>query len=358
MPHNVALPGKSRQRAAGREIFSFDRAALVTLGFYEPGKTATLIDPASTGARFPNAIVAHELMHQSLMINTTFGMFTQLINLLRKRGIASDDVFQTCHEVQWTVQEAIATYAEMAVVARAAPAKLADEITALPTSRNMQPPYREAFETIAASLPLDAGDDELTVRAKEFLVLQLGCAAMNTDCLRRGLAGQPTEQLLFECMTDTPDDRFTRLLAAVGKDGGHLILLDRVHRHLVQIRDTAAGPANTHGWKAVAFGLKQRLLKLLPQQRGISRTERQWNLSLIEDIRALSDHAIAWEDEDFAKANDRLLAFWRPTLPNLYFNTDVEDPLPMIGFDTERATREGRAPATASCGRSDRRLRG
>ena len=200
----------------------------------------------------------------------------------------------TVHEVQWMVQEGVATYAEMAVVAREAPAKLADEIAALPSSRDMQPPYREAFETIAAWLPFDAGDDEPTVRAKEFLVLQLGCAAMNTDCLRRGLAGQPTEKLLFECMADTPDDRFTRLLAAVGRDRGHLILLDKVDRHIVQAMDTANGPANAHGWKAIAFGLKQHLLKLLPQRRGISRTERQFNLSLIKNIRSLSDDAIAW----------------------------------------------------------------
>jgi len=130
MPHNVTLPGKSGQRITGREIFSFDRAALKTLGFYVPGKTATVNDPAFTGARFPHAIVAHELTHQSLMINTTFGLFTHLINALRERGFASDDVFQTCHEVQWTVQEAVATYAEMAVVAREAPAKLVGEINA------------------------------------------------------------------------------------------------------------------------------------------------------------------------------------------------------------------------------------
>ena len=127
----------------------------MTLGFYEPGKTATLNDPAFTGARFPKAVLAHELMHQSLMINTSFGLFTQIINALRERGFASDDVLRTCHEVQWTVQEAVATYAEMAVVARVAPAKLAEEINALPSSRDMQPPYREAFETIAAWLPLD-----------------------------------------------------------------------------------------------------------------------------------------------------------------------------------------------------------
>ena len=86
MPHNVTLPRKSRQRTTGQEIFSFDRAALVTLGFYEPGKTATLNDPAFTGARFPQAVLAYELMHQSLMINTTFGLFTQIINTLRKPG--------------------------------------------------------------------------------------------------------------------------------------------------------------------------------------------------------------------------------------------------------------------------------
>ena len=61
MPHNVSLPQNSTQHVTGREIFSFDGAALVTLGFYEPGKTATLNDPVFTGARFPNAVVAHEL---------------------------------------------------------------------------------------------------------------------------------------------------------------------------------------------------------------------------------------------------------------------------------------------------------
>ena len=55
-----------------RETFSFDRAAQINLGFYEPGKTATLNDPAFTKASFPEAVVAHELMHQSLMINTRF----------------------------------------------------------------------------------------------------------------------------------------------------------------------------------------------------------------------------------------------------------------------------------------------
>jgi len=78
MPHKVTLPGNSRQRITGRDIFSFNRAALVTLGFYEPGKTPTLNDPVFTGARFPAAVLVHEEMHQNLMINTTFGAFTQI----------------------------------------------------------------------------------------------------------------------------------------------------------------------------------------------------------------------------------------------------------------------------------------
>ncbi|SEC20805.1 hypothetical protein SAMN05519104_0952 [Rhizobiales bacterium GAS188] len=302
MPDNVTPPPKPGRGAPRREIFSFDRAALVTLGFYEPGKTATLNDPAFTGARFPKAIVAHELMHQSLGINTTFGLFTQTIGTLRLRGLVGDDAFDTCHEVQWTVQEATATYAELAVVARTAPAELAREINALPTSREMQPPYREAFETIASWLPLDAGDDEATLNAKGLLVRFLGYAAMNTDCLRRGLADAPSDALLFDCMADTPDDRFARLLA-LGKDGVYVSLLDVVRRHKVDAGDTAA----------------------------------EFSLRFCKLLRSLSEPAIAWEEEDLQEAAARLYAFWRPFLPNAELRPADKDPLPKVAFGSERA---------------------
>src|ERR1043166_793094 len=98
-------------------------------------------------------------------------------------------------------------YAEFAVVARKAPAELASQIRALPSSRDFQRPYREAFEQIAAFFPLNTDDEQMTVHAKALLVKFLGMAAMNTDCLRRAMAGGPNNEVLSDCMADKPDDR-------------------------------------------------------------------------------------------------------------------------------------------------------
>jgi hypothetical protein len=57
----------------------------------------------------------------------------------------------------------------------------------------------------------------------------------------------------------------------------------------------------------------------------------------MKGIRSVSNDAIAWEYDDFATAQKRLIAFWRPTLPNLYFRASVGNPLPRVAFGTERA---------------------
>ena len=291
-----------------RETFSFDRAAQINLGFYEPGKTATLNDPAFTKASFPEAVVAHELMHQSLMINTRFGLFTQLVNGLCRRGFAEREDVQACHEIQWTVQEATATYVELVAVARIAPAKLAAEIDALPSSRNFQAGYREAFEVLARWLPLHEADDHVTLRAKELLVKFLGMAAMETDCLRRGLADAPSHEVLLDCMTDAPDDRFERLVSVLGKKNAYSSLLDKVRRH---VGEEGGNPA----------GFAPGFIKLL---------------------RALSQNAITWEDGDFHEAASRLQRFWSPFLGrrDLKF-VGTDEPLPQVAYGgPERAAIE------------------
>ena len=312
MSGNTSAPRKPGRFASRRDMFSFDRAALLTLGFYEPGKTATLVDPVSTGARYPNAVLAHELMHQSLAINTTFGIFTQLINRLRSEDFAEEDAFEACHDVQWTVQEATATYTELAVVAREAPESLAHEIDALPSQSNMGAAYREAFESLASWLPLSTREDESTIRAKALLTKAIAYAAMDTDCLRRGLADAPSRQVLFDCMADTPDDRFARLMA-LGKAGAYSSVLDGVRRRV----------ADSGG-----------------------HTSAEFSLGIYKGIRAVSEHAVRWEDGDLQGATERLVGFWRPFLPHFKLRSvGNDDPLPAVAYGPSRAaTNAGGGP--------------
>ena len=137
----------------GAKLLSFRQDALGILGSYLPGEGAVVVDPFWTGARSPAAIAAHEMQHQFLMINTTFGLYTQILIFLAKDGFALE-ALRLCLEKQWCVQELAATYAEMSFIGEQSPELLEDEVRKLPSAMLDQPPYREVFDSMNGLLPI------------------------------------------------------------------------------------------------------------------------------------------------------------------------------------------------------------
>ena len=304
-----ALPRLAPDSPASREMFSFDRAALVTLGSYRPGKEATVYDPIWTGARFPSAVVEHEMVHQTLTINTTFGFLTQVLIGLARRGLVGNALV-ACHHVQWPVQEAAATYCELAVVARNGVGQLQSEILRLPSDRLGQPPYRELFDAMNSALPLEAASDHEAVRAMAILVKMLAFAAMNTECLRRASReSKPSEKAVLEAISDEPQDRLERLVWSLEESKVFPALIDETRAFLAKAGE---GTSLVGPW-------------------------------LYERLHALAPRAIAWEKDDVRSAARHLAHVWRDWIDGKSeLCTFDEDPLPKFGYGSERAREEMR----------------
>jgi len=193
-------------------LSSFHREeGLALLGAYTPGTGAVVLDPFRTGAASPDAIAHHELQHQSLSINTTFGFFTQLLISMARRGVATE-ILRQSFELQWPVQELAATYAEMSFLAVLHPDLFRQEVRGLPSARLNQPPYREVFDQMDQLLRVDPAKPREVLAAQTALVGFLTAAAMNSDCLLRMAAGPVAEATLLACLQDSPDTRLEQIV--------------------------------------------------------------------------------------------------------------------------------------------------
>ncbi len=260
-------------------LFSFQKNALLeVLGEYSPSKGAVVINPLETGVAYPpQATALHEMQHQFLMINTSFGLFTGL--LTRFGPGVSLDTLRECMRRQWFAQELAATYAEIGYIAVKAPQLFERSVRGLPSIRLNQPPYREAFDAMQRHLPLVPGKPEHLLTSQRLLVVLLAYAAMNSDCLLRMHPLPESEAGLVACMEDAPNTRLERIISLlVGKD-----LLGQLLDEAMDLyaSDEVSGPS-----KAAPLVFR-RIIELLPEVTIHSHESVVRQFTLIrDDLRA------------------------------------------------------------------------
>jgi hypothetical protein len=238
------------------QVFSFRRADLELLGQYFPGAAATIFNPLQTGAEIPEAIARHEATHQFLGINTTFGLFTQLLMHRARRGL-NLEVLKECMKRQWCVQELAATYEEMSLIACKDPELLNQNVRRLPSLRLNQPPYREVFEVMHHYLPVATQKPLVVLVAQAMIVRLLAFAAMNSDCLLR-MRSEGDDTSLLVCMEDAPNSRMERII-------DHLVRKDLL-TNLVDYAATALSRViNPEMEKKTSSSVFRQIVELVPE---------------------------------------------------------------------------------------------
>jgi len=280
-------------------LLSFRQDARDVLGEYMPSEGAVVVDPLWTRAGVPEAIAIHEVRHQFLYRNTTFGLFTQLLTFMVERGSQSRGprgslaqqrqealdlkavalelgrkVLPKCFENQWCVQELAATYAEISYVAARHPELFEQEVRGLPSARLDQPPYREVFDTMDRLLPVDPRRPKELSDAQAELVGLLVAASMNSDCLVRmqklpwDVGASPKwvmdpAKALLACMKDPPYLRLERIMNHLVANGLLEPLREEAAREFRRSADSSA--AKNPPSPGAAEILYERIVTLIPQ---------------------------------------------------------------------------------------------
>lgn len=246
---------------AAEVVESAQHEGLAAVGSFAPGGSPLVYSSISQADRSTGYVDIHERAHHGLSANTSYGLFTTLLDRLHRSGHIQRATLEECRRRQWAVQELTATYAELAFVAGGRPDKLAKAVRQLPSALAGKPPYRELFEYIHRWLPLAAGASASEINAAISVLQVMSVAAMNTDCLarlhafafRRGGSAQiPTDDELLQCMHLSPKARFETLLETLVESGTLSTLLERA-RTLSASDSTAKGEA-----------LYQLLLSMVP----------------------------------------------------------------------------------------------
>jgi hypothetical protein len=227
------LPSPAADYAA-RELYSFRQESLTVMGLYRPMSTPILIDPVSTKNRTPKATIIHEQRHQLLMDYTDFGIFHTVLELAAKQERRFLDALALSMRAQWSVQELDATYGQIDAVKRFYPDYLPQALASLPSAAQGDPPYKEAYDSVARYLPLSASETETGALAKDALVHTIATWSMSTDCLTRFLNPANFTVLAFRhfLSTQSPHVRFERLMAQLLEQGLLPGLVDVVERGL------------------------------------------------------------------------------------------------------------------------------
>jgi hypothetical protein len=122
-----------------------------------------------------------------------------------------------CENAQWYVQEAGATYAELAFIQRAAPLDFSAAIEALPSAATGGEAYREAFERARWLLPLDAEARRERNDPRTLVIGALCSCSMATACLRELADRDFDDERFASWITNhSPDGRFDQISRATG----------------------------------------------------------------------------------------------------------------------------------------------
>jgi hypothetical protein len=160
-------------------LFSFRKQSLTVLGIYSPGYFPVIFDPITLKNDTPNATLVHERAHQNLTINTSAGLFHQCLEAFAEHSSLVREAYLISAEEQWSVQELVATYVEMIVVAQEYPQCLESSISCLP----YDPPYRQVYASVARYLPICVPYDRETILAYGNLVESMTAWSMSNDSL-------------------------------------------------------------------------------------------------------------------------------------------------------------------------------
>ncbi len=285
-----------------------------TLGEFGPGDVPVVYDPIYTGNRTPRATLVHEGTHQSLVVNSAYGLFFQVLSKLASRGEHVQE-YHLCLSDQWSIQELTATYREMCYVADSQPDQLDEAIRALPTAVLGQPPYRELFDCVDEYLPVRGLKGAGRRFAHQCVVLAIAGCSFNNDCLVRFSHPQVFDFKAFCSFleTNSPHLRFEKIF-------GSLI----ENRFLDQLVESA-----------------QAMIE--PNERS-SEERRDPVPQLLQTIPAVVPSIKVFSWEEVQRQAELFEAEWRTTYQRLtgstiVFGKNKTDPLPAIVEPDEKHER-------------------
>jgi len=269
----------------------FAREAAVRQGVYQAGGQPTLYDPVFTAQTVPEAVLRHEEVHQNLGRQTSHGVLTLI--LARFSEVVDAPLSRAaCSDTQWYVQELGATYAELALIQRAAPEDFSASIQALPSAAKDGDPYREAFDFANWLLPLDDDARREPSDPRTLVIGALCSCSMSTGCLRE-LGSREFD-----------DGRFAAWIAANSPD----MRLEQIAR--------AAGPAAFLGFAKVAA---QRLGGVRPTQDLACSLFDELSRQMLAYVPGLDAESLSALDAQAHAAVERL----RQSHPEFTFDVDA-----------------------------------
>lgn len=271
--------------SSASELVSFRKEATSILGAYEVGYAPLVFEPTSLKNRTPEGTLVHEETHQHLTINTTFGIFYQILEKFAKSqslGVYCK-AYRRSLEEQWSVQELDATYAEMFFVATMYPDELDRTIAALPTEILDQPPYRQVFDSMAQYLPIVKTIGHPRLFAQHQLVHAVSCLSLSCDCLTRFMNRATFDLDSFEryLTQESPHIRFERIMSR--------LIIEGNEKQLVEAIESETGPSISRGH----LPREDPFRWLLPQVSALSGVGGAWERGQI--LRAASEFAKDWD---------------------------------------------------------------
>lgn len=205
--------------------FSLPRLGLrlnaAEVGFFKEsakglGGPVKIVDPSWTRPPSEAGVIRHLTAHQQLLINTHFGLLTQLITS-QSKSTGNQLALTACIEEQWSVQEVAGITAEMTLIAAVSPELLKETINQLPSANMGEPPYLEIFEAARSLVPIETGQAISQSSASYDLVLCLAAFALQSRCLIDLEAQSYSDtELAAYIRANSPHRRLESIVTALG----------------------------------------------------------------------------------------------------------------------------------------------